>query len=328
MKVMITGATGYVGFALMQKLIEEGNTVHVLIRNPARAHEFIHDRIKVFYGDINNKNSLLAAMYDCQQVYHVAGSTDIWVKKPGDSIQVNYHGTVNVYEAALSCNVKRVVFTSTAGIMGPSYLTPLTEESPRITAFDIEYELSKKMAEDITAEYIQKGLEIVIVRPTKVFGGHHSAGRFHFMKYIRNFLKYQMVVIPGPGVFYANFCFVDDVANGHIQAMKYGVPGEVYILGGTNISYWQFFNLIRKQTGIRAYIIKMPKGLVKFWAHAQQILYYLLRVRPLYTPKSVKIVFSDHICSSDKAVKEIGYSITPVKDAIVQTIRSLKSSTQ
>lgn len=328
MTVMITGASGYVGFALMQKLIEEGHTVHVLIRNPERAHEFVHERINVFYGDLNNKESLLTAMYGCQQVYHVAGSTDIWVKKPGDSIRINYYGTINVYEAAILCNIKRVVFTSSAGIMGPSYSTPLTEESPRVTAFDIEYELSKKMAEDISAEYIKKGLEIVIVRPTKVFGGTNSTGRFHFMKYIRNFLKYQVVVIPGPKEIYANFCFVEDVAHGHIQAMKHGASGEMYILGGANISYWQFFNLVRNETGIRAYIIKMPERVIKFSAYVQQALYYLLRIRPIYTPKSVKIAFSDHICSSNKAIKEIGYSITPIKDAIVQTIRSIKPSTK
>lgn len=327
MKIMITGATGFVGQVLLQKLLEEGHTVHVLIRNPDKAKKFTHERIKIFYGNINNRDSIYEAMNGCEQVYHVAGSTDVWIKKPGDSIAINYYGTINVYETALRCKVNRVVFTSSAGIMGPSYAAPLTETSPRVTAIEIEYELSKKMAEEITAEYVNKGLEVVIVRPTKVFGGNTTDGRFHFTKFIQQFLTNKLVIIPGPGDFNANFCFVDDVAKGHILAMKYGKPGDAYILGGANISYWEFFNLIRKHTAMRASIIKIPKYVVKFWAYMQQTLYLLLRIKPLYTPQSVKIVFSHHVCSSDKAVRELHYSITPLQDAIAKTIHSLKTST-
>jgi nucleoside-diphosphate-sugar epimerase len=324
MKIMITGATGYIGNALARKLVEQGNTIHALVRNPEKCQSLKHENIILFKGDLNNETSINEAMYDCQQVFHVAGDVRIWAKNYEEIFDNNTKGAFNIFNAALKNNVEKVVFTSTCGVLGPSIHTPLTEDDPRLIGFDIEYELSKKMAEDSALKFAEKGLNIVIVRPTKVYGPGEFSSSLSAMQMIHDFLKRKIIFIPSPGNYIGNFCFIDDIVDGHIKAMKYGKSGEKYNLGGENISYHDFFSSFNKFLEIKGRIINIPRFIIKLWAYLQILFYKLFGQAPIFTPKSVDYVFMHHQYSSNKAIKELNYQITPINFAINKTCQFLK----
>ena len=322
MNVFITGATGYIGNQLARTLADEGHCVHALIRNKKMAGSLQHRNIRVFLGDLNNREQIREAMCGCQQAYHVAGQVRSWMKDPSVIYKVNVEGTLNVFQEAMCAGISRVVFTSTCGVIGPSFKEPMTEKDPRITGFVLDYELSKKMAEDFVQQFIRKGLDIVIVSPSKVYGPGQISHSLTYNAFIKKFLQSGVALIPYPGNYQGCFGYLDDIVRGHILAMEKGRTGEKYILGGVNISYKNFFREIRKITG-HGKIIPIPKFIVKAWAYWQWIQYKTFHKDPLFTPGVINHFFRNYIFSSDKAIAELGYRITPFEEAIHKTIHFL-----
>jgi nucleoside-diphosphate-sugar epimerase len=322
MKIFITGATGYIGNLLALKLADAGHSIHALIRDRKKIPMLKHDNIKVFFGDINNKEEVGAAILGCEQVYHVAGHVKTWMKDPSVIYKVNVEGTLNVLDAAINADIKKIVFTSTCGVIGPGLNEPMTEKDPRLTGYNLDYELSKKMAEEMITRYIKKGLNVVIVSPSKVYGPGKISHAFAYNAIIKTFLHKGIVLIPSPGNYQGCFGYIDDVVNGHILAMEKGKAGEKYILGGINLSYKNFFLQVKKIYGAGR-IIRIPKFLIKGWAHCQWLQYKILNKEPLLTPAVINHLYHNYIFSSEKAICELGYKITPFEEAIHKTIHYL-----
>ena len=322
MKIFITGATGYIGNLLALKLADAGHCIHALVRTKKNASMLRHDNIKVFFGDISNKEEVGAAVKDCEQVYHIAGHVKTWMKDPSIIYKVNVEGTLNVLDAALNAGVKKFVFTSTCGVIGPGLKEPMTEKDPRLTGYNLDYELSKKMAEEIINRYITKGLNVVIVSPSKVYGPGKISHSFAYNAIIKKFLHKGVVFIPYPGNYQGCFGYIDDVVNGHILAMEKGKTGEKYILGGINVSYKNFFLEIKKICG-SGRIIRVPKFIIKGWANWQWFQYKIFNKEPLFTPGVINHLYRNYIFSSEKAISELGYKITPFEEAIHKTIHFL-----
>jgi nucleoside-diphosphate-sugar epimerase len=322
MNIFITGATGYIGNQLAHTLADEGHCVHALIRNKKMTGSLQHRNIKIFFGDLNNREEIRAAMSGCEQAYHVAGQVRSWMKDPSIIYKVNVEGTSNVFKEAIYAGITKVVFTSTCGVIGPSLKEPMTENDPRITGFALDYELSKKMAEDVVQQFMRMGLDIVIVSPSKVYGPGQISHSLTYNAFIKKFLRSGIALIPYPGNYQGCFGYLDDIVRGHILAMEKGRTGEKYILGGVNISYKNFFQEIKKITGHGA-IISIPKFIVKAWAYWQWIQYKTFHKDPLFTPGVINHFFRNYIFSSDKAIAELGYRITPFEEAIHKTVHFL-----
>jgi len=322
MKILITGATGYIGNLLAHKLADTGHCVHALIRNEKMAALLNHPNIEIFFGDINNKEEIRSAMRNCEQVYHVAGQVRAQLRDPSIMYKVNVEGTSNILDEAMDAGVSKVVYTSTCGVIGPGLKEPMTERDPRIIGYSLDYELSKKMAEDIVHKYVAKGLNIVIVSPSKVYGPGKISHSLTYNAIIRKFLFSGVAMIPYPGHFQGCFGYSDDIVQGHILAMEKGRIGEKYILGGVNVSYKRFFQEIKKLCG-NGRIIQVPKPILKAWAYWQWLQYKILNKEPLFTPVIINHFYRNYIFSSEKAVRELGYQITPFEEAIQQTIHFL-----
>ena len=189
MKILVTGATGYVGHQLALTLAERGNEVHVLVRNPDSVNVPTHKNIRVFTGDITDRQSITAAIRECEQVYHTAAIVKIFAKDPSVFYKVNVEGTNNLLAEALELGVKKFVFTSSCGVLGTSVLEPKCENDPRTTGFDNDYEFTKFLAENLVKNYIHKGLFTVIVSPSKVFGPGIETHPISVNKVIKNFIK-------------------------------------------------------------------------------------------------------------------------------------------
>ncbi|MEI9944226.1 MAG: NAD-dependent epimerase/dehydratase family protein [Chitinophagaceae bacterium] len=324
MKILVTGASGYVGNNLSHALAGMGNEVHALVRSGAANKLLQHPNIIIHKGDILDKESLLTAMKGCQQVYHTAAMVAPWAKDNSVYYAVNVDGTRNVLDVALQTGVEKLVFTSSGGVIGPSLNEPMTEKDPRIIGFKMDYELSKKMGEDLVLQYAKEGMEAVVVSPSKVYGPGNVSHALTSNAVIEKFLKKGIVFIPSPGTYKACFAFVDDIVKGHLLAMEKGKRGEKYILGGANISYYNFFDEIRKLSGGKGKIIKFSKAVVKSWAILQMLVYKITGIHPRFTIKAVDTVFSNYTFSSEKAIRELGYTITPLKEALQKTIHHLK----
>lgn len=327
MKVLVTGASGYIGNKLAHRLADQGKQVHALIRSGDVKKLFRHPNITAFIGDACREDSIAKAIDGCSQVYHVAAKVGAWAKNPSVFYDVNVEGTRKVLDAALRAGVERCVFTSTSGVFGPADKMPITENDTRKIPFQIDYDRSKKLAEEVVLSYADKGISPVIVSPSKVYGPGKTSHSLTANAIIETFLRKKITFIPYPGTYKVCFAYVDDVVNGHILAMEKGRAGETYILGGINISYFDFFDQIRRLSECKGRIITLRRGFVKILAHLQQFNHNLTGADIRFPVKSVDHAFSNYTFSSQKAVDELGYQITPLDEALIQTIQFLKNGT-
>jgi len=326
MNILITGAAGYIGSRLAHRLANQGQRVHALVRSMASEKLLQHPNIKVFLGDILQKDSLMAAMKGCSQVYHTAAKVGAWAEDAESFYQVNVEGTRQVMDASLENKVDKIVFTSTCGVIGPTKNGPLGESHFRTFPFEIDYDLSKKQAEDLVFKYGNEGLNVVIASPAKIYGPGNMSHSLTGNAIIEMFLKKRIACIPSPGNYQLCFAFLEDVVTGHIQAMEKGRRGEKYILGGTNISYYDFFHQIGTISGNKGKIIQLPKIIIKAWAHIQELNYKFTKHPVRFPVKSVDHLFSNYTFSSQKAINELDYTITPIDEALSKTIEFLNNN--
>ncbi|HTG66364.1 MAG TPA: NAD-dependent epimerase/dehydratase family protein [Flavobacterium sp.] len=326
MKILITGATGQIGHKLALTLAEQNNEIHVLVRNSNSLNIPKHKNIRVFQGDITNVPSITAAIYGCKQVYHVAALVKIFNTDSTQFHKINVEGTHNLLQKAVEFGVEKFLFTSSCSVIGPSNGKTLTENDSRTTPFFCDYDITKHQAENLVKEYASRGLHTVIVSPSKIYGYSCIETKcISINKVIHNFLNGKLTFIPKPSHLISNYCFIDDVVEGHILALNKGKSGENYILGGENISYKDFFNTVKKISGTKTKLIEVPEIFAQIFSLFQWIQFYTIGKEPFVTNESIKQFFCNKIFSSDKAITHLGYKITPITEGLQHTIHSLKN---
>ncbi len=325
MKILVTGATGYVGRELAIALANQGNRVHILVRNLYSKNIPRHDNIIVFRGDITDRDSIRMAMKECTQVYHTAAVVRIFAKDPSVFYNVNVKGTHNLLDEALSLGVKKFVYTSTCGVLGSSVHYPKKETDPRTESFDNDYELTKYMGENLVKEYVHKGLFTVIVSLSKVFGPGIETHPVSVNSIIDKFIHSKITFIPKPITIVSNYCFINDIVTGHILAMQYGLGGEKYILGGENVSYDTFFRELRSLSGSKAKLIPVPKVILNVLSVFQWFKFLITKKEPFITSKGIRHIFINKKFDNKKAIRQLHYQPTSFKEALIQTIHFLKT---
>ena len=326
MKIFITGATGYIGNNLVKRLVNNGHIIHALNRSAGKINLLQHNNIKVFQGDITDVASIKEAMKGCDQVYHLAAYARVWAKDPSIYYKLNVQGTINILDVAKELGVKNIVFTSTAGVLGPSGNKPVTENDKRIGSTLNEYEETKTQCEEICRKYCnQFGLRIVIVNPPRVYGPGIESESNALTRMVNLYRKGQWRFLPGDGTKVGSYVYIDDVVNGHLLAMEKGSAGERYIISGENISYKQFFDTLGKVTGKKRKLIRLPIPVMLFVGAIMVGFTKLTGRAPLITPKWIRKYLYDWALSCEKAQKELGYSYRPVEEGLTQTINWLKA---
>jgi nucleoside-diphosphate-sugar epimerase len=323
MRIFVTGASGFIGNKLAWKLADQGHEVHTLVRNRSAVQELAHPRITVFFGDVRSAETIEPAIAGCEQVYHIAGFAKLWARKPQIFYDVNVKGTENVLTLALKHHVKKLVFTSSCAVFGPSLKEPIIEEDPRITAYKNNYDLSKYMAEALVRDYAQRGLYSVIVNPSRVYGPGLQTHSNTITRMVSRAIEGKWVLMPGIRNVVGNYVFIDDVVEGHIQAMKNGLSGERYILGGENVSYSDVISIVKQEIR-NARIIPLPVAAVKGWGYIELLKNRITGNDPLFTPESVGRYLQNAAFNCQKAKQQLGYSITGFREGIQQTIVYLK----
>ena len=320
MKIFITGATGYVGNQLARQLMQQGEELNLLVRDPASVNLPAGKKITILKGDITNEETVARAMKDCTQVYHCAAIAKLNASDKNIFYDVNVTGTRNIMEAALRAGVQKMVFTSSAAVFGPSLNIPLTENDPRIESFESDYDFSKHMAENLVREFVNRGLNAVIVNPSRVYGPGPATYSNAVTRMIQYMLTKKILFFPKIDDYRTNFCYINDVVNGHILAMEKGVAGENYILGGENISYGELLKTVTQLAAIKNRIVKMPVALVKGIAFLSQ----LINSNTELTPSLITRFAKNRMLNSEKAMNCLGYQVTSFNEGILHTIYFLK----
>ena len=326
MATLITGSTGYIGSLLTIKLAEQGEDIRILVRRDPDIPEFRRNNIAIVKGDITDAESLKNAMKGIDKVYHMAAYARLWAKDPDTFHKINVEGTRNVMKAAIDADVKKLVYTSTAGVIGPSGDKPMTEIDPRITGFFNAYEETKTEAEKVVQEYVKKGLNVSIVNPSRVYGPGLDTGSNPVTKIVELYMKRKWHVIPGNGEDIGSYCHVDDVVNGHISAMLKGGIGERYIFGGVNASFNELISLIRKHSGVDKKLFNLPFPLMSLVSHAMKTWSTISGTAPMITPDWVKRYDYHWKLDSSKAVNEIDYKIRSLDQGIQQTVAWIRKN--
>lgn len=324
MTYFVTGGTGYIGAHLIKRLSEQGHRVHALVRNPTKAKHIEFPNVHLFKGDITEVSSLQAAMKDCTGVFHLAAYAKVWAANPKTYFDLNVVATNTILNVALENAIKRCVITSTAGVFGASLHQPITEESSRNFDFFNEYESSKALSESKIKDYVINGLDVVIVSPTRVYGPTLGGQPESVTLLIQKFVKGNWRFLPGDGTKIGNYVYVEDVVAGHLAAMEKGKKGHTYILGGPNHSYQDFFDTLKKVSGVKRWMLPMPLSFQFIFANIQLIKTWFGK-EPLLTPKWVAKGKYDWKVSPQKAVDELGLHITSLEKGLEKTVHWINS---
>ncbi|QLE46261.1 NAD-dependent epimerase/dehydratase family protein (plasmid) [Nostoc sp. C052] len=308
MKALVTGATGFVGSAIVRQLQEDGQQVKALVRKGSDLRNLEKLDIEIAYGDITDYDSVARAMQGCNSVYHGAAMVAFWVPRKDRHLfdWVNVEGSKNVFSAALKQDVEKVIYTSTISTIGSYGKDTPTTENHNFNLWDMsmEYEQSKYSAEFEAYRFAAQGLPIVVVMPSAPLGARDIKPN-PVGKLILDFLARR---IPGYIDGGANFIDVDDVAYGHILAAKKGKVGDRYMLGHENLSVVDLFSALEAISGVPAPKLKLPQaGAVKLAQILEFISDHITNQHPLYTAPMVKFSSLYYYLDTSKAKNELGF---------------------
>ncbi len=316
MTVLVTGATGFVGSAVVRRLLDRGMPVRVLVR-PASDRRNIADLpVEVAEGDLREPAGLAPALAGCQALLHVAADYRLWTRDPGEVYRTNVEGTLSLLGAAKDAGVARVVYTSSVATLGfnPDG-TPADEDTP-VSLEDMigHYKRSKYLAEQEVRRLVaEESLPVVIVNPSTPVGPRDikptPTGRM-----IVEAASGRMPAFVETGL---NVVHVDDVAEGHVLALERGRVGERYVLGGRDMSLSEILAEIAALAGRRAPRLRLPHGAVLPLAFLAEGWARLTRGKePFVTVAGVRMARKRMYFSSAKAERELGYRARPAEAAL------------
>jgi len=319
-QAFVTGATGFLGTALVAELVRSGYAVRALTRRNSD-RQGLGEPVECVEGDLLDPGSLRRCMEGCSHVFHLAAYARNWAPDPEVFHAHNVQGLRNVLDAAEAAGVQQVVWTSTIVTLGPTLAGVVGDEAmPRTTSrYFTDYEESKSVAEEEALRRAAGGFPLVIVNPTRAYGpGKRTEGNSVSLL-IDLYRRGRMPFLLDGGVNVGNYAFVDDLALGHRLAMERGRPGERYILGGENATLKQLFELVDAASGRRRRKIRLPAGLARLWARAQELAASRLGFYPQITPGWVDTFLADWAFTSAKAERELGYRVTPLAEGVRRT---------
>jgi len=312
--VLVTGATGFVGWHVARLLVEKGYRVRALVRDPVRLRDL---EVEAVRGDLRDRDSVVRAVTGCGSVFHVAADYRLWVPRPEEMYQSNVEGTATLLEAAGKAGVERVVYTSTVGCIGIPDGGEGNEETPvRLEDMTGAYKRSKFLAEQAALEAARKGLPVVIVNPTAPVGDHDLKPT-PTGKIIVDFLRRRMPAFVDTGL---NVVDVRDVAAGHLLAWERGQVGERYILGGENLTLEQIFRKLQTLSGIPAPKVRIPYAVAYFAGVVSTGFARLTGEEPKAPLDGVRMARKRMFASSEKAMKQLGYRPSAPEGALRRAI--------
>ena len=318
MKVLVTGAAGFLGSHIARQLVEKGESVRVLVRASSSNRAIADLPLEYVTGDLRDRASLMAALGGVPRIFHVAADYRLWAKNPQDIYDSNAGGTKNLLDAAKQSGVEQFVYTSTVATLAvdrPSLPNETTDA--KLEEMVGHYKRSKWMAEREVLDAARAGFPAIIAMPTTPVGPWDwkptPTG-----KIIVDFLNGRM---PGYVETGLNFVGVEDCALGHLLVSEKGVHGERYLLGGENATLKQLLDALAGLTGLPAPKLKIPHAVALGVAYAETALSRLLGREPSIPVEGVKIARHMMFVDCSRAQRELGFQPGPLKGALERAVR-------
>jgi dihydroflavonol-4-reductase len=318
--VLVTGASGFLGWHVARLLLERSYAVRALVRPGSRIDGIDVERVR---GDLRDADSLARAAAGCGLVFHVAADYRLWAKDPSELYRSNVEGTRNLLVAARSAGVERVVYTSTVGCIGVPPGGIGDEEVPvTLDQMTGDYKRSKFQAEQVALEFARGGFPVVIVNPTAPVGDH-DVKPTPTGKIVVDFLNGDMPAFIDTGL---NVVDARDTALGHLLACERGRAGERYILGSENLTLAQILGKLAEITGRKAPRIRLPYA-VAWCAGAASTAWAGITGKPPRVPMdAVRMARKKMWVTHEKARKELGFYPGPADIALARAVEWFRSA--
>ena len=323
-KILVTGANGFLGSAITKLALKKGFKVNVLVRKNSNVDNLknISSKINFFYGDIRDYESIHDAIYASDVIFHVAADYRLWARKKSEIYSSNVFGTENIALKSLELK-KLLLYTSSVATLGLIEGQQSNETfEPNFNNISGDYKKSKFLAESIVKNLIKKkNLKAIIVNPSTPIGPGDikptPTGRI-----ILDMLRKKIPAYVETGL---NFVHVDDAAEGHFLALKYGKIGERYIIGGENLDFKDFLDYIAEYGNVPKVRFKLnPKYLFFFAIINEFFAKYFFKYNPTLTVDGLKMSEKKMFFTSEKAKKKLHYRPRDVKNAIKDSVKWMK----
>ncbi len=323
MRILVTGATGYLGAHVAARLVSADHTVLALVRRGKEGR--LPPGCRPVSGDVLDPVSIERALAGCDALVHMAALVKMWVRDRREFDRVNVEGFAAVLRAAERAGLRRILYTSTIGALGPTGPEPEDEGHERADfAFRTDYERTKWVAERIAVERARAGAPLIIVYPGVVYGPGASTEGNLLDRLFRDYLEGRLRTRLGRRPTRICYAFVEDVAEGHRLALENGKNGSGYILGGENATQDELFAHLQSLTGIAP-----PRYALPFWAAeaAGKALRAWARLSgspPAFTDGAIATFRTHWAYSSARAIHELGYCVTALREGLRRTLLVLR----
>lgn len=319
MRSLVTGASGFLGSAVMNCLLNAGHEVRVLIRPESNRRNLENLPIQISEGDLRDTVSLKHAVAGCDYLFHVAADYRFWVPDPKTMYDINVIGTQDLVRIAMEAGVTRIVYTSSVATLGINHDgTPANEKTiASLRTVSGHYKRSKFLAEQVVQQLTHTyNLPVIIVNPSTPIGPRDirptPTGRM-----VLDTILGKMPAYINTGL---NIAHVDDIAHGHLLALKHGKIGERYILGGENMTLLQILQTIDNFTGRHVNRLKLPVKLMLPIAWLMERIASATNREPRATVDSIRMASKMMFFSSDKAKLDLGYRYRPAIEALEDAV--------
>ena len=314
-KTLVTGATGFIGSHLARALAERGDELRLLVRRTSNVEHLDDIEYERVTGDVLDRRAVRRAVKGVDRIFHVAGSTSMRSRDREAVFELNVRGTRIVLEEALAAGVERVVHTSSVAAIGVAQPGGALDETATFNAghLGIAYVNSKHEAEVEALRIGARGLPVVVVNPSFVFGPDDPTGGSS-MGLLRRFLQRRIPAYVDGAL---NIVDVRDVAQGHLLADERGVPGERYILSGRNFTLDRLFADLSRISGVDAPELKLPGPVVLAALAAGK----RLGIKLPTEPDEVRSAMQWWTFRNTKAKRELGFAPRPHEETLVEAVR-------
>ncbi|WOH02871.1 hypothetical protein DCAR_0522261 [Daucus carota subsp. sativus] len=328
MKVLVTGASGYLGGRLCHALLAQGHSVRAFVRPTSDVSSLpLDENIEFSYGDVTDYSSLLVAASGCQIIFHSAAIVEPWHPDPSIFIAVNVGGLKNVLKAFKETGtIEKIIYTSSFFALG-STDGYVADESQIHSGnyFCTEYEKSKVIADKMALDAASEGVPIIPLYPGLIYGpGKVTTGNIVARLIIERF-NWRLPGYIGQGADKVSFSHVDDVVQGHLAALNKGRPGERYLLTGENASFMQVFDICATISGTGKPRFSIPLLVIEAYGWLSVFASKIMGTLPIISPPTVNVVRHQWAYSCDKAEKELDYKPRSLKEGLGEVLPWLKS---
>ena len=318
MTTLVTGASGFIGSAVVRTLVARGRRVRCMVLPGESAVELERLGVDIVRADVVDRAAVGRAMQGCRVVYHLAALYKLWAPDPRRIYEVNVEGSRNVLFAAQHEGVERVVYTSSVAAVG-YHQGRLADET---TAFNQwsegnDYIRSKWLSERDAMGFAAEGLPIVVVNPSFPFGVGDAAPT----PTGQTIIEFLSGRLPGYIRGGLNVVDVDDCAEAHLLAEDRGRIGERYILGSHNVTHRDFVRAIARVGGLKRPLVPVPASLMAGVAWCLERGARVRRVEPPYTYKAVRFASRRLWFDVSKATSELGMTHAPLEETIERSVR-------